>query len=193
MLYCGLRRGEVLALEWKDIDYDKKVVMVRKAVTLRNGRPYLKGPKSEAGIRDVPVPDFLLDIFKSAPKPFSLFCPSVSGELMTDVAYSRAWDSYEHFLNLKAGGRDASRSHPKVVKIDHITAHMLRHTYASLLYEAGVDVKSAQRFLGHSDIETTLEIYTHLTKQKEEEAVKNLNEHFGTRVYNKLREQDRER
>ena len=62
--------------------------------------------------------------------------------------------------------------------IDRITAHMLRHTYATMLFDAGVDVKSAQRFLGHTDIEVTLSIYTHLTKFKEEQAIQMLDKHL---------------
>lgn len=103
---------------------------------------------------------------------------------MTGTAYKRAWDSYENYLNTQAGGMPAVWGNTKCVVIDHITAHMLRHTYASLLYEAGVDVKSAQRFLGHSDIETTLEIYTHLSRRKEAEAVKSINSHFEDRFIN---------
>ena len=55
---------------------------------------------------------------------------------------------------------------------------MLRHTYATMLFDAGVDVKSAQRFLGHTDIEVTLSIYTHLTKFKEEQAIQMLDKHL---------------
>ena len=58
---------------------------------------------------------------------------------------------------------------------------MLRHTYATILFDAGVDVKSAQKFLGHSDIEVTLEIYTHLSKFKEEQAIRALDEHLRER------------
>ena len=59
-----------------------------------------------------------------------------------------------------------------------ITPHMLRHTYATLLFDAGVDVKSAQKYLGHSCLEVTLEIYTHLSKFKEEQSVKALDSHL---------------
>ena len=58
---------------------------------------------------------------------------------------------------------------------------MLRHTYATMLFDAGVDVKSAQKFLGHSDIEVTLEIYTHLSKFKEEQVICALDEHLKER------------
>ncbi len=65
--------------------------------------------------------------------------------------------------------------------MDHITAHMLRHTYATMLFDAGVDIKSAQRFLGHADVEITLSIYTHLTKYKEEQAIQVLDKHLNER------------
>lgn len=178
MLYCGLRRGELLALDWSDVDFENKVIHVTKSVIFNKNQPIIKGPKSKAGIRDVPIPDFLIEVFKSIPKKRVPFLTSSSGERMTGTAYSRAWASYESYLNVQAGGSPAVGGQRKNVVIGHITAHMLRHTYASLLYEAGVDVKSAQRFLGHSDIETTLEIYTHLTKKKEHEAVDSINTHF---------------
>jgi len=56
---------------------------------------------------------------------------------------------------------------------------MFRHTYATILYNAGADVKSAQRFMGHADIKVTLKIYTHLPAQKEQEAIDALNRHLG--------------
>ncbi len=197
MLYCGLRRGEVLALDWSDIDLSNKIIKVTKSVAYLSNQPIMKGPKSMAGIRNVPIPDFLVEIFKSLVKSNPTFLTSTQGERMSDIAYRRAWASYEYYLNKKAGGCGAVGGKGKVIVIDHITAHMLRHTYASLLYDAGVDIKSAQRFLGHSDIETTLEIYTHLTKHKEDEAVHSINKHFEERFISKKQKQrdkdDRER
>lgn len=184
MLYCGIRRGELLALDWKDIDFENRILHITKAVIFNKNQPIIKQPKSKAGIRDIPIPDFLIKIYKSIPKESPAFLTTAQGERMTGTAYKRAWDSYENYLNTQAGGISAVGGNTKCVVIDHITAHMLRHTYASLLYEAGVDVKSAQRFLGHSDIETTLEIYTHLTRRKEAEAVKSINSHFEDRFIN---------
>ena len=63
--------------------------------------------------------------------------------------------------------------------MEKLTAHQMRHSYASMLFDAGVDVKSAQKFLGHTDIEVTLSIYTHLSKFKEETAINALNEHIN--------------
>ena len=85
------------------------------------------------------------------------------------------------FLNLKAGGRYATRSQPKIVAIDHFTPHQLRHTYATLLYNAGVDAKSAQEMLGHASVQTTLEIYTHLSKEKKTSAISSFNAYLNGR------------
>ena len=61
---------------------------------------------------------------------------------------------------------------------------MLRHTYATILFDANVDVKSAQKFLGHSDVEVTLSVYTHLTKYKEDKAIEALNNHLDEMLDN---------
>ena len=142
-------------------------------------QPTIKKPKSKAGIREIPIPNILLDLLRDFPRGCPLVCPDAKGEMMSDTAYRRALNSYRHFLNLKAGGKDASRTRERVQAINNITAHMLRHTYASMLYEAGVDIKSAQRFLGHADIEMTLAVYTHLTKFKEDEAISSSNAYWN--------------
>ena len=66
--------------------------------------------------------------------------------------------------------------------MEQFTAHQMHHTYATMLFDAGVDIKSAQKFLGHSDIEVTLDIYTHLTKFKEDAAIAALNTHLNNRT-----------
>lgn len=107
-----------------------------------------------------------------------MVCPAVDGRMMSKAAFNRAWASYLHYLNLQAGGKVASRSRAKLTVIDNLTPHMFRHTYATMLYNAGVDIKSAQRFLGHADIKVTLKIYTHLSGQKEQDAINALNQHL---------------
>ncbi|MDL2257955.1 tyrosine-type recombinase/integrase [Eubacteriales bacterium OttesenSCG-928-K08] len=60
-----------------------------------------------------------------------------------------------------------------------------RILYATMLYDAGVDVKSAQKFMGHANVDITLKVYTHLSSQKEGQAVEALNQHFGAILGNK--------
>ena len=161
MLFCGLRRGEMLALTWRDIDLNTKTITVNKAVDYAKNGGEIKAPKSKAGNRIVPIPDAVLPALQvKRLKGSMMVCPAVKSDgMMSLQAYQCAWNSYQHFLNIKAGGRDASRSHPKVIAIKPFTAHQLRHTYATMLYDAGVDVKTAQKLLGHADLQVTMRIY----------------------------------
>ena len=169
MMCCGLRRGELIALTWDDVKTDEKYLVINKAAMIDGNKSTVKDPKTASGNRRVPIPGSLLDILVDAKSKASspYVCPSADGQMMTESAFKRAWDSYEHYLNILAGGKDATRSHPKIVKFPHITPHMFRHTYATMLYDAGVDVKKAQKNLGHADVSTTLQIYTHLSNEKE--------------------------
>lgn len=180
MLLCGLRRGEIIALTWNDVDFESRTVSVTKAATFGQNQAVIKSPKTEAGNRVVPFPAELVPVLRQAKQYGSLYvCPAADGGMMTNTAWTTSWNSYQHYLNIQAGGRDASRSHPKVVAIAPFTAHQLRHTYATMLYDAGVDVKSAQGFLGHADPSVTMNIYTHLSSQKKEKALEALQQHFS--------------
>lgn len=183
MLYCGLRRGEIIALHYdKDFDWNRKVIHVQRAAEIRNNHAVEKDPKTEAGNREVPIPDILMEILRLVPNKHGFVCRDAdnSDKMLSDTGWKRGWDSYIYYLNKCAGGKDAYRGHGVQWVIDsHITAHMLRHTYATLLFDAGVDVKTAQKFLGHSTLQVTLEIYTHLSKFKEDHSVKALNQHLS--------------
>lgn len=183
MLFCGLRRGEMLALTWRDIDLKAKTVSVSKAVGYTVNEAELKEPKTKAGVRTVPIPDAVLPAIASARSNGSLlFCPAASGKLMSAEAYRRAWESYMHYLNIQAGGRDASRSRPKITVCEPFTAHQLRHTYATMLYDAGVDVLTAQKLLGHADLQVTMKIYTHLSETRKRKSIDALNAHINTEI-----------
>ncbi|MBQ6865767.1 MAG: tyrosine-type recombinase/integrase [Clostridia bacterium] len=143
----------------------------------------MKRPKTAAGNRIVPFSAQLLPIFREARRNNSLYvCSAADGSMMTNTAWTTSWNSYMHYLNIQAGGRDASHSNPKVVAMDRFTAHQLRHTYATMLYDAGVDVKTAQDFLGHADPTVTINIYTHLSTQKKDKAVQALQQHFSDTI-----------
>ena len=178
MMYCGLRKGEMLALRWEDIDFEKKTLNVDKSVVVIHNHATIKEPKSKAGIRQVPIPNRLLEMLKAAKTDNVLICSSVEGKLMTETAYRRAWECYTNYLNVQAGGRLSNGKQKRIQVIDNITAHMLRHIYATMLYDAGVDVKSAQQFLGHASLDMTLDIYTHLSKFKQNAAIESLNAHL---------------
>ena len=184
MLYAGLRRGELLALQWSDIDFQKHVIRVSKSIAFEaKNQARVKKPKTAAGTRSVPIIDPLYEILSDARKGTKsiMVCPSAKGTMMTDTAWKTSWDSYMHYLNIQAGGRDRSRSNPKVIAIEPFTPHQLRHTFITMCHEAGVDVKVTQEIAGHADIHTTLMVYTHLTNAKREEGIRTLNAHLKSK------------
>ena len=123
----------------------------------------VKTPKTDARMRRMPIPHALSTVLlwsrKAAVSKYA--CPSAEGIMMSETAFQRAWDSYEKFL------QNNMDSTLKCNTMPHITPHMLRHTYVTMLYDAGVDVKNAQRYPGHADTSATMEIYTHLSIKKE--------------------------
>ena len=97
---------------------------------------------------------------------------------MREGAWERLWKSYMKTLNEKHGNFEKViyRGKEKPFIIEPFTLHYLRHTYASILYEAGVDVLTAKELMGHSDIKTTLGIYTHLSREHKEKDITKLND-----------------
>lgn len=157
-LYAGLRRGEALALRYEDIDRSHGVIHVTKAVEYIGNNPHIKAPKTAAGYRDA----ILLDALeKQIPTGKGyIFCRD-DGGLLTKTQYRKRWLAY-----CKAIGCD-------------ITAHQLRHGFATILFEAGVADKDAQELLGHSSITVTRDIYTHIRQSRRDETRRKLNSFVG--------------
>ena len=191
MLYCGLRRGELIPLTWADVNLEEKAVTVNKSVdTVSNAYTVKQGAKTEAGSRVVDIPDFIIPALRQAKASADglLVLPGAEGGLLTNQGYKRLWESYLHYLNICAGGRDKKRTKnedgkpaftPALQVIEPFTAHQLRHTYATMLYDAGVDAKSAQALMGHASLEMTLKIYTHLSQRKKADSIGKLNEYLS--------------
>lgn len=155
-LYSGLRRGEALALRYEDIDRAAGVIRVTKSVEFIGNNPHLKQPKTAAGMRTVPLLEPLADVLPD--KKSGLVFPREDGELLTKIQYRKRWAKY-----CEAIGHE-------------ITAHQLRHGYATILYEAGVQDKDAQELLGHSSISVTRDVYTHIRQSQKEATAKRLND-----------------
>ena len=175
--YCGLRRGEALALSRTDFDFVNNILHVSKAVAYTDGKPQIKEPKTKAGIRDIPMPDKLRKIILAYIKNLDgiyLF-PSSTSYIMTKSSFRRFWEDILDKVNTCAGGfgyKARSENQKKLILINQnndITPHIFRHTYASDLYAAGVDLKTAQTYLGHSSISMTMNIYTHLNEKTRQE------------------------
>lgn len=162
ILYTGLRKGEALALQGKDIDYKNKEIHVTKSVYFDGGGfANIKSTKTENGIRIVPILDVLFEVLPTIKKNQYLF----SGDGGTTPI--KQWE-----YNLKIW---------KQVKAYGIkcTAHQLRHQYATILFEAGLPEKDAQMLLGHADIRFTHQVYTHISEQRKHFEAKTLNEYVS--------------
>lgn len=131
MLYCGLRRGEVLALTWRDVNLKAKEISVSKAAAFYGNQPKIKPPKSKSGNRSVPIPDAILPALAEARNSGELLVCTAqkSGGMMSNVGFRRAWESYQAYLNERAGGKAAGHETPAVLAMESFTAHQLRHPY----------------------------------------------------------------
>ena len=162
LLYAGLRRGEAIALTWGDINFDAKTISVSKTWTSDGNKTTVKpSPKSKAGNRIIPMPDALLNTLQAHAQPHqnAQVFMSAKGTLMSEMAYRRFWEGIKKTLNASLGGNAENWLLPY-----DITPHIFRHTYATMLFYSGVDVKTAQYLMGHSSIAMTMDIYTHLDK-----------------------------
>ncbi|WP_288531230.1 site-specific integrase [uncultured Secundilactobacillus sp.] len=173
LAFAGVRRGECLALTWNDISFSKSTLRVNKTLTQGlKGKQIVQAPKTKAGRREV-----TLD-----PKT---------------LAYLKQWriQQKRHFLmlgfntlnkdqlifaNTMNGFKSLNTPAKWLHKIinDHdlkpITVHGFRHTSASMLFNSGASIKEVQTRLGHEDAQTTLNVYTHVTKEQDNEASERL-------------------
>lgn len=143
-LYTGLRRGELLALHWEDFDLESRRITVSKSMYYENGECKIKKPKTNAGIRYVPILDKLVPYIKKSGIVFE----RKDGEYYTNGSFEKAWERY-----CKDTGVDC-------------TPHQLRHAFATMLYEQNLSDKDIQYVLGHAQLSTTMDIYTDVRNQR---------------------------
>ena len=189
MMLSGLRRGELAALTWADIDLKGKTITVNKTIEYPpNDTPVLRHlTKSAAGMRVVDIPQKLVDYLSLIPRDNALVIHTADGRIMTEAAWVALWKSYMRLLNVKYGTRTPAdmekMKKPGQRKFDMtippITLHWLRHTFCTLLYLSGVDVVQACAQMGHADVQTTLRIYTHLDSIHKRKSVDKLDAYLG--------------
>ena len=157
-LVSGLRKGELVALRWDDLDIQSNTISVSKQyVRNPDGSLELTRPKTENSVRLVSIPqaavDLLIQEHEKHPHSPYLFPSPITGDMYHP----------DSMVNL----------HKKILKdagLPHIRFHDLRHTFATTALQNGVDVKTVSSMLGHYDAGFTLRTYTHATRQKQDEA-----------------------
>lgn len=158
MLKGGLRRGEVLALRTADIHDDR--IYINKAVKFVNNRPVIGRTKNESSVRTVPV---FASIFPFTHLETDYILPDANGELCSETAFQRAWESYLHTLSMAAG-------HPISFR-----PHDLRHTFVTACRNKNIDPHTVMAWCGHSSERMIMEIYDHLSEDRERDAVAMMN------------------
>ena len=155
----GLRRGEMLALRWDDIDFYNKLLKVRHN-TVRGEKGYIiKVPKSEAGIRDIAIGDEVLDELRQARAPYTMdaFTYGAGFQNLGFVVRQDDETPYKPDSMTQKWERFLEES-----GLPKIRRHDLRHSNATALIQAGVNPRVVQQRLGHSDVSITLNTYTHV-------------------------------
>ena len=187
-LYLGLRREEALGLKWDCVYLDAATpyVDVRRALRWEHNKPVLGDKlKSKAAYRKLPIPPLLLAHLRVLPHKGDFVCHRADGEAHSASSYRRAWEDITEqeikpvtyksnrtgepvTRELAAGDKVPYRR--AVACLDfHLTPHILRHTYITELFTSGADVKTVQYLAGHSSVQITLNIYTHLMANRPED------------------------
>ena len=165
MYYLGLRPGEARGLQWGDIDFAERTIHIQRDIDYKAGGKVgqLKTPKSN---RVIPLPDALsavLSGFRGLPGAFIV--QGAKGGALARVSAERLWCELMIDCNLvvPAASSNYRDGDPRAHWTPIITPHTLRHNFASMCWESGIDAYTAMRLLGHSSIKTTMDIYTHLS------------------------------
>ena len=169
-LSTGLRRGELLGLQWKDIDFEKGTLSVNKQIKYINRELRIMPPKTQASNRTVILPPQLLNVlreYKEKVNSIWLFpSPYKSEDVPREPASCR-----------KALSRMLERAECK-----HVPFHALRHTFASHAFHYGMDVKTLANTIGHESVETTLNVYAHSSDEMKRAAARKIDQTLGAVV-----------
>ncbi len=168
-LVSGVRKGELVALLWDDLDIEQRTISVSKqALSRPGGEIVVNRPKTENSIRAISIPqeavDLLVEEHQKHPDNPYMFPSPKTGEMYYP----------DSVVNL----------HKKLLQdagLGHIRFHDLRHTFATMALQNGVDVKTVSAMLGHYDAGFTLRTYTHATRQMQEQAAEKMGS-FMTQV-----------
>lgn len=188
LICTGFRKGEALAVRWKDIDFKKKTIRCGESVSFRSGKSKTAPPKTKNGYREVPLLAALESVLQKpagAADTDFVFYGDDPSKPMPKSTYDRRWRHYCIDMGFVEDTPETRTSKQGKVYTVHnytttLTAHELRHGYATMLFEAEVDVYTAKSLLGHADIETTMAIYTHLRNKKKMSSLDKLHAYAET-------------
>ena len=174
-IFTGLRKGELLAPQWPDVDFEKNQIQVSKAASIVKGEQIVKCPKTKTSHRKVSVPDFLMKRMKEL-KNSQLRYRLSRG----DYWKGEDWVFIQDNGKMMHYGTPAHTFHdtllrynegrPEKEQLPLIPFHGLRHTSATILIASNLDVKTVQQRLGHAEASTTMHIYAHALQETDRKA-----------------------
>jgi len=178
-LATGMRRGELLALKWQDIDLEKRILQIRRILTRIPSKLPGKGfeetePKTDKGRRSIVLPLFTVEVLKQH-RLRQLEEKLKAGPTWNDHDYVFCTSIGTH-LNPTRDALDVLKSLLKKAGLPNIRFHDLRHSSATMLLSMQVHPKIVQEILGHSQINITMDIYSHVLPTMQEEAMGKVNE-----------------
>lgn len=174
-LYTGLRKGELLALMWEDIDYDKKLLNVNKSRTgsRKNVTMQITTPKTKSSNRKIPINDFVIGELKAEKQRQEDYAKLLGN------GYDKSHDFIVRtvlgklYVNLSAINRVVNRL-TENAGLPHCTIHGFRHSVASILDDNGVPIQDISVLLGHESVNTTERIYINRRKTAKEATINTL-------------------
>jgi len=169
--------GESRALDWRHIDFDKKIIHVEQS--MKAATKDIGVPKSEAGVRDIPIPNKLHSALLNAKgDPFSpVFTQSTTGKRHTSESMRCLWENFKRNLDISMGAKLYRNQIIISLLASDLVPYCLRHTYCTDLQDAGVPINVARYLMGHANISTTAKIYTHTTEKTIQDAAEKINRH----------------
>ena len=156
LYYCGLRKGELKALTWDNIDFDNKFIYIRKNVIsnyIKGNKCIVCSPKTKTSVRDIPIPNQLLKDLKTYKKQI------MDNDFKEDNYVFGKFSPIGNDCIRKRSIRNAKLANLKVIRI-----HDFRHSCASLLINNNASITLVARYLGHAKIDETLNTYSHMFK-----------------------------
>ncbi len=173
----GMRSGELLALKWQDINFDSGSLHIRRSMGYISGKGYLEfEPKTARGRRKIVLPPFVCEVLKQ----------HRTRQLEERLKAGTRWQDHDLvFCNIYGGYFDPAHLRQRFDKLlkeaglPDVRFHDLRHSAATILLSMGVPAKVVQEILGHSQISMTMDIYSHVLPDMQQEAMAKMNDLFG--------------
>ncbi len=175
-MYMGLRIGEVLALSKESIDLENKILYVKRTLTNDKEFAIILGNKTKtyAGNRTLPIPEFLVPIFKEQVK--------YTNENLHNLIFT----NNDTYIITSAVNKELKRIFKEELNVNpiNISSHCLRHTYGTRCIEAGMTAVVLQRLMGHRDVTVTLNTYTSVFNKFKEDELEKVNNYLNNNQLN---------